>query len=57
MKKYLWEALNKHYINIVQKTSGISPINLGNPMDPKLDEKTIREIIENYQNHPRIIKI
>ena len=26
-------------------------------MDPKLDEKTIREIIENYRNHPSIIKI
>ena len=26
-------------------------------MNPKLDEKTIREIIENYRNHPSIIKI
>ena len=26
-------------------------------MDPKLDEKTIREIIENYRNHSSIIKI
>ena len=26
-------------------------------MDPKLYEKTIREIIENYQYHPSIIKI
>ena len=48
---------NKHYINIVEKTSGIAPKNLGNPLDPKLDEKTIREIIENYRNHPSIIKI
>ena len=48
---------NKHYINIVEKTSGIAPKNLGNPMDPKLDEKTIREIIESYRNHPSIIKI
>ena len=48
---------NKHYINIVEKTSGIAPKNLGNPLEPKLDEKTIREIIENYRNHPSIIKI
>ena len=31
--------------------------NLGHPLDPKLDEKTICEIIENYRNHPSIIKI
>ena len=49
---------NKHYINIVENTSEIAPKNLGNPLDPKLDEKTIREIIESYQNHhPSIIKM
>ena len=26
-------------------------------MDPKLDEKTLREITENCRNHPSIIKI
>ena len=26
-------------------------------MDPKLDEKTISEIIEKYRNHPSIIEI
>ena len=48
---------NKHYVNIVEKTSGIAPKNLGNPLDPKLDQKTIREIVENYRNHASIIKI
>ena len=48
---------NKCYINNFEKISGISPKNLGSPLDPKLDEKTIREIIENYRNHPNIIKI
>ena len=33
---------NKHYINIAEKTSGIAPKNLGNPLDPKLDGKTFR---------------
>ena len=44
-------------MNIVDETSVIAIKNLANPLDPKLDEKTIREIIENYQNHPRIIKV
>ena len=33
---------DNHYINVVEETSGIAPKNLGNPLDPKLDEKTIR---------------
>ena len=41
---------NKKYLNIVEKTPG-------NPLDPKRDEKTICEIIENYRNHPSAIKI
>ena len=49
--------LSKHYINIYEKTSGIALKNLGNPLDPKLDEKTIRDIIENYRYNPSIIKI
>ena len=48
---------NKHFINIVEKKSGIAPKNLGNSLDPKLDEKTICEIIESYRNHHSIIKI
>ena len=56
-EKILVEKFNKHYINIVEKTSGIAPKDLRNPLDPKLDQKTIREIIENYLNHPSIIKI
>ena len=56
MKKYLLKCLI-NYINIIDETSGIAPKNLGNPLDLKLDEKTIREIIENYQSHPSIIKI
>ena len=45
---------NKHYINIVEKTSGIAPKNLGNPLNPKINEETI---IGNYRNYPSIIKI
>ena len=56
-EKVLVEMFNKHYINIVEKTSEIAPKNLGNPLDPKRDEKTIRETTENYRNHPSIINI
>ena len=48
---------NKHYIIIIDETSGIAPKNLGNPLDLKLVKKTIREIIENYQSQPSIIKV
>ena len=56
-EKIIVEMFNKHYVNILEKTSRIDPKNLGNPLDPELDQKTIREIVENYQNHPSIIKI
>ena len=46
-----------NYVNIVEKKSGIAPKNLGNSLDLKLDEKSIREIIKNYQNNPSIINI
>ena len=39
-EKILVEMFNKQYINIVEKTSGIAPKNLGNLLIPKLDEKT-----------------
>ena len=48
---------NKYYTNIVEKKSGLALKHLENPLDPKFDEKTIREIIKNYQNHLSIIKI
>ena len=53
----LVEIFNKHYINIVEETSGIAPNNLGNPLDPNLNAKAVHEIIENYRSHPSIIKI
>ena len=56
-EKILVEMFNKHYINIVAETSGIAPRSLGNMLDTKFDEKTIRQVIENYRNPPSIIKI
>ena len=46
-----------NYVNIVEKKSGIAPKNLGNSLDLKLHEKSIREIIKNYPNNLSIINI
>ena len=35
---------NKHSIYIVEKTSGITPKFLGNPLDPKLFVKLLKTI-------------
>ena len=40
-QKILVEMFDNHYINVVEETSGIAPKNLGNPLDPKVNEKTI----------------
>ena len=41
-QKILVEMFDNHYINVVEETPGIAPKNLGNPLDPKVNEKTIR---------------
>ena len=51
------EGDHKHYINIVGKTSGLTPKSIGNSSNPDHDRSTAKEIIESYKNHPSIIKI
>ena len=53
----LVEMFNNHYINIVEKSSGIAPNSIGNPMDPEQDKNTVEKIIQHYKNHPSIKKI
>ena len=53
----LVEMFNNHFINIVEKSSGIAPNSIGNPMDPKQDKNTVEKIIQHYKNHPSIKKI
>ena len=53
----LVEMFNNHYINIADKSSGIAPNSIGNPMDPKQDKNTVEKIIQHYKNHPSIKKI
>ena len=51
------EMLRKHYLTLFEKTSEITSENLWNPSEPKLDDKFIRKITENHQNHSRSINI
>ena len=56
-KSELTEIFNTHYINIVEKSSGMSPSAIGNPNNPLEDSKTVKTIIEKYKNHPSIVNI
>ena len=46
---------NKHYINIVEKTSGTPPENLD--IDSNNPDEIIKTILKKYENHPSILKI
>ena len=48
---------NNHYINIIEKASGLAPNCIGNPENPNLDKSSILYIINKYKDHPSIIKI
>ena len=56
-EKILTDIFNEHYINIVEKSSGIKPNSLGDSSNPLLDETTVESIIETYKNHPSVIAI
>ena len=56
-EKDLAETFNKHFINIVEKSSGIKPVN-ATMMHYICDNGTaINVIIEAYQYHPSVTKI
>ena len=46
---------NSHYINIVEKTSGVSPEN--SVVDTNNTRETIERIIRKYERHPSMLKI
>ena len=56
-EQVLVEMFNNHYINIVEKSSGLAPKSIGNSSDPDQDQYTVQKIIKLYQNHPSIKKI
>ena len=53
-EKDVVEMFNNHYINIVEKTSGIPPEDTSENYD---DAESVKNIIENFKNHPSIIQI
>ena len=53
----LVEMFNNHYINIVEKTSGIAPESLGDSSLPENDEETVNKILKHYENHLRVSNI
>ena len=55
--KILVELFYNHYINIVEKISGLAPNCIGNPENPRLDKSAVLDIINKYKDHPSITKI
>ena len=47
------EIFNNHYINIVEKTSGLAPNCIGNPENQNLDKSTVLDIINKYNQNQR----
>ena len=45
------EMFNNHYINIVEKTSGIKPEGLGDSSLLENDEETVNKILKHYENY------
>ena len=56
-EKDLAEAFNKHYINIVEKSSGIELVNVAMIHNICDNDTTINVIIEGYKNYPSVTKI
>ena len=53
----LVKMFNKHFINIVEKISGIAPESLGDSSLSENDEETLNKILKHYENHPSVSKI
>ena len=56
-KRELAKTLNEHYINIVEKSSGIKPKDSSQHDKNQNIQKTIREIDKSDENHPSILQI
>ena len=51
------QIFNKHYINIVEKSSGNKPSKIGTTLGSLNDSDVIDRIIKSYQSHPSVLKI
>ena len=56
-KSALVQMFNNHYINIVEKKSGVAPESLGNSSLPENDEETVNKILKHYEIHSSVSRI
>ena len=56
-EKDLVETFKQHYINIVEKSSGIKPVNVAMTHNICDNDTTTNVINEAYKNHPIVTKI
>ena len=56
-RKSLVETFNKHYINIVEKSSEMKPVNIAVMYNIYDNDTAVNAIIEAYKNHPSVTKI
>ena len=50
------KLFNSYYINIAEKSSGTKPKTFGIKFE-NTSVQPVRDIVNSYRNHPRIIKI
>ena len=56
-EKNLVETFNNHYINIVERSSGIKPVDVAMMHNMCDNDTAINVIIEAYKDHPSVTKI
>ena len=50
-------TLNKHYIDIIEKSCGHKTNEIGSTLKSLNDSDVIERIIKSYSNHPFLLKI
>ncbi len=53
----LTKIFNDHYINIVEKSSGVKPCNIADTVATDDYRQIIKLILEKYKTHPSILAI
>ena len=56
-ERQLAKTLNEHYINIVEKSSGIKPKDISQCDKNQNIHETIREIVKSYENYASLLQI
>ena len=56
-EKDVAEVLNDFYINIVEQTTGETPVSFSVNSESSSDSDDIQIITDRYQNHPSILRI